>query len=336
MRARRSGARSMPSSAGRAGLHAEGPRRQGGLAASFKGKTVVLEWFNPGCPYVKKSHTVGSLVDTAKRHSDERRRVARDQQRAARASRATSRKLNAEAAKTWACPHPILLDESGTVGKAYGATNTPHMFVIDKKGTVVYARRDRQLAGRREGSRRPTASSSTTSSGARGSRRGQAGRGPRDEGLRLLREVWLVSSACCARSGGVQWHARTRRAADGHAAAAPSEDTDAPAFRVDVTPPASCAREQPCEARIVLTALDALQGQRGVPVQVRRRREPAARVRRDRDVRSDRAAVGDPHDHVSRRREWHREGHRHVQAQRVHGRHVQDRSAEDRLRGWRP
>src|SRR5688572_3576997 len=36
--------------------------------SSFRGKTVVLEWFNPGCPFVKASHTKGSLVDTAARH----------------------------------------------------------------------------------------------------------------------------------------------------------------------------------------------------------------------------------------------------------------------------
>ena len=35
--------------------------------------------------------------------------------------------------------HPILRDETGAVGRAYGATNTPHMFVIDKTGTLVYA-----------------------------------------------------------------------------------------------------------------------------------------------------------------------------------------------------
>src|SRR5689334_20890480 len=37
--------------------------------SSFKGKTVVLEWFNPGCPFVKASHTKGSLKDAAKRHT---------------------------------------------------------------------------------------------------------------------------------------------------------------------------------------------------------------------------------------------------------------------------
>ena len=39
--------------------------------AAFKGKTVVLEWFNPGCPFVQRSHTKGSLIDTAQRHLGE-------------------------------------------------------------------------------------------------------------------------------------------------------------------------------------------------------------------------------------------------------------------------
>src|SRR6185295_12659809 len=46
---------------------------------------------------------------------------------------------NTDAVKAWSVPNPILRDETGTVGKAYGATNTPNMFVIDKTGTVVYA-----------------------------------------------------------------------------------------------------------------------------------------------------------------------------------------------------
>lgn len=105
--------------------------------AAFKGKTVVLEWFNPGCPFVKKSHTVGSLVGTADRH------VAAGVVWLAINSSAPGKqghdpKLNADAAKTWKLAHPILRDEAGTVGKAYGATNTPHMFVIDPSGTVVY------------------------------------------------------------------------------------------------------------------------------------------------------------------------------------------------------
>jgi hypothetical protein len=46
---------------------------------------------------------------------------------------------NEDAVKRFALTDPVLRDESGTVGHAYGATNTPHMFVIDKAGVLVYA-----------------------------------------------------------------------------------------------------------------------------------------------------------------------------------------------------
>ncbi len=106
--------------------------------SSFKGKVVVLEWFNPGCPFVKKSHTVGSLVGTAAKHTKTGvvwlaiNSSAPDKQ-------GGDPKDSESAAKTWSLEHPILLDPTGSTGKAYGATNTPHMFVIDSKGTLVYA-----------------------------------------------------------------------------------------------------------------------------------------------------------------------------------------------------
>jgi peroxiredoxin len=105
--------------------------------ASYKGKVVVLEWFNPGCPFVKRSHTVGSLVDTAKRHA-KNDVVWLAINSGAPGKEGNALAMNADAAKAWAMAHPILRDESGKVGKAYGATNTPNMFVIDKTGTVVY------------------------------------------------------------------------------------------------------------------------------------------------------------------------------------------------------
>jgi peroxiredoxin len=106
--------------------------------SSFKGKTVVLEWFNPGCPYVKKAHTVGSLVTAAKSHA------ATGVVWLAINSNAAGKQGhdpadNKQAAKDWSLAHPILRDPDGKVGKAYGATNTPHMFVIDAGGKVVYA-----------------------------------------------------------------------------------------------------------------------------------------------------------------------------------------------------
>ena len=109
--------------------------------SSFKGKTVVLEWFNPGCPFVKKSHSVGSLVETAKQATAAGKGnvvwLAINSGGAGKQGAALED--NKEAVKTWSLTHPVLRDEAGKTGKAYGATNTPHMFVIDPKGTLVYA-----------------------------------------------------------------------------------------------------------------------------------------------------------------------------------------------------
>ncbi|MBX3219929.1 MAG: redoxin family protein [Labilithrix sp.] len=105
--------------------------------SSFKGKTVVLEWWNPGCPFVDKSHTKGSLKDAAKKHAKNgvvwlavNSNAAGKQGHGVEANRA--------GAKKYGMDHPILLDELGGVGKAYRATNTPHMFVVDGTGTLVY------------------------------------------------------------------------------------------------------------------------------------------------------------------------------------------------------
>jgi peroxiredoxin len=106
--------------------------------ASFKGKVVVLEWFNPGCPFVVNSHTKGSLIGTAKKHTDAGV-VWLAINSGAAGKQGHELADNQEAVKTWSMSHPVLRDLDGTVGKAYGATNTPNMFVIDAAGTVVYA-----------------------------------------------------------------------------------------------------------------------------------------------------------------------------------------------------
>jgi peroxiredoxin len=106
--------------------------------SDFKGKTVVLEWFNPDCPYVKNAHTKGPLVDTAKKHTAKGVVWLAINSNAA-GKQGHGAEKNRAAAKAFGMAHPLLLDESGKVGKAYGATNTPHMFVIDKAGKLVYA-----------------------------------------------------------------------------------------------------------------------------------------------------------------------------------------------------
>jgi peroxiredoxin len=106
--------------------------------SSFKGKVVVLEWFNPGCPFVRASHSVGSLVDTAKRHTKDGV-VWLAINSGASGKQGNDLATNVQAVKSFSMTNPVLRDESGAIGKAYGATNTPNMFVIDKTGTVVYA-----------------------------------------------------------------------------------------------------------------------------------------------------------------------------------------------------
>jgi peroxiredoxin len=106
--------------------------------ASFRGKVVVLEWFNPGCPFVKASHSKGSLKGSAKKHAGQGV-VWLAINSSARGKQGFEPSANSDAAKTFGLDHPILRDETGTVGHAYGATNTPNMFVIDKSGVLVYA-----------------------------------------------------------------------------------------------------------------------------------------------------------------------------------------------------
>jgi len=105
--------------------------------AALKGKTVVLEWFNPECPFVRAAHGEGLLKGMAKRvQSKDVVWLAINSGAPGKQGHGAERN---RAAKTqFAMENPILLDESGKVGQSYGALKTPHMFVIDAQGQLVY------------------------------------------------------------------------------------------------------------------------------------------------------------------------------------------------------
>jgi peroxiredoxin len=105
--------------------------------SQMKGKTVVLEWFNPGCPFVKANHTKGSLKGMAKRFSD-KGIVWLAINSGAPGKQGHGADVNKEAKGTWGMEYPILLDEKGDVGRMYGAKTTPHMYIIDPQGVLVY------------------------------------------------------------------------------------------------------------------------------------------------------------------------------------------------------
>jgi len=108
--------------------------------ADFKGKHVVLEWVNPGCPFVVKHYSSANMQGTQKEATakgvvwlavSSTAPDATDYKKpAALASWMQSQKAAATA---------TLMDDNGKVGKAYGARTTPHMYIINPAGTLVYA-----------------------------------------------------------------------------------------------------------------------------------------------------------------------------------------------------
>jgi hypothetical protein len=107
--------------------------------ADFRGKTVVLEWTNEGCPYVKK-HYSGAMQKLQKDA------VADGVVWLTIVSSAPGEQgyVEGESAKNWgqrfnAGFTHLLLDPTGATGRAYGAKTTPDMRVIDGEGRIIYA-----------------------------------------------------------------------------------------------------------------------------------------------------------------------------------------------------
>ena len=105
----------------------------------FKGKTVVLEWVNPECPFVVKHYTSGNIPALQKSAtSDGVIWLAINS--GSPGAQGDYDKANVE---TWidatgAAPSHYVRDQEGLVGRLYGAKTTPHMFVINPEGNVIY------------------------------------------------------------------------------------------------------------------------------------------------------------------------------------------------------
>ncbi|MBM4357048.1 MAG: redoxin family protein [Deltaproteobacteria bacterium] len=105
--------------------------------ASLRGKRVVLEWFNPDCPFVKASHTVGSLKTLAA-EATAKGVVWLAINSGGPGKQGHGVEANRAGVERYHLSHPILLDPDGAVGKRYGAKRTPQMFVVDERGVIVY------------------------------------------------------------------------------------------------------------------------------------------------------------------------------------------------------
>jgi len=102
-------------------------------------KSVVLEWFNPDCPFVKKHHKVNRSMAETYALAEENDMVWLAINSGAPGKQGAGLERNKKARKDFEIAYPLLLDESGEVGRLYGAKTTPHMFLIDKEGILVYA-----------------------------------------------------------------------------------------------------------------------------------------------------------------------------------------------------
>lgn len=107
--------------------------------ATKEGKIVVLQWFNPECPAVRMHHEKNPTFKNMAAEFQGKDVVMVAINSGAAGKQGTGQEENANAAKEFGMTYPVLLDESGEVGKLYGAKVTPHMFVIDKTGTLAYA-----------------------------------------------------------------------------------------------------------------------------------------------------------------------------------------------------
>lgn len=107
---------------------------------SLKGKWVVLEWVNYECPFVKKHYGSGNMQALQKDYTA--KGVAWfsvNSSAAGKQGNYSADSIGGLLKERHAVPTAYLLDADGKVGHAYGAKTTPHMFVIDPKGTIVYA-----------------------------------------------------------------------------------------------------------------------------------------------------------------------------------------------------
>lgn len=108
--------------------------------SDFRGKTVVLEWNNPGCPFVQKHYSSGNMQKAqAAAARDDVVWLTINSGAPGKQGHMSGAEAKAFVAKAGARPTAYLLDPRGVVGKVYEARTTPHMYIVNKAGTLVYA-----------------------------------------------------------------------------------------------------------------------------------------------------------------------------------------------------
>ena len=107
--------------------------------ADFKGKFVVLEWYQPDCPFVRKHYNSGNMQSLQKEYTAKGVVwLTIDSSAPGEEGNYPAEKLNQIASKDGAARTALLLDPDGKVGRLYGAKTTPDMYIIDPTGKLLY------------------------------------------------------------------------------------------------------------------------------------------------------------------------------------------------------
>lgn len=107
--------------------------------SDFKGKYVVLEWLNHGCPYVAKHYGAKNMQAMQAEYTGKGVVwLSIISSAEGKQGYSTPEQANAAVAEHGAKPTAVLLDPKGEVGRLYGAKTTPHMFVVDPAGNLIY------------------------------------------------------------------------------------------------------------------------------------------------------------------------------------------------------
>ena len=107
--------------------------------SQYKGKYVVLEWFNPECPFVKKHYGGGNMQKLQEEFTGKGVVwLTIDSSAPGLEGNLTADQANAKMSEWKTKQTALVLDPDGKAGRSYGAKNTPHMFVINPEGKIVY------------------------------------------------------------------------------------------------------------------------------------------------------------------------------------------------------
>ena len=141
--ARQAEAQGMDVQPGTSGFDFTLPDNQGNIhhlaEYTADGKIVVLEWFNSGCPFVKKYYEGSNpSMQDATAFAAAHDVVWLTINSNAAGQQGAGLNHNLEIAATWGIDSPLLLDESGAVGRMFGAQNTPQLFILSGEGVLLY------------------------------------------------------------------------------------------------------------------------------------------------------------------------------------------------------